>query len=88
MDPQLSVLMANQAQIKNGDIVLDPFVGTGSLLISASMFGGYTFGTDINFLMLHARTRPSRISQKVNSDFIVYKLYILYKLYLLLMLMN
>lgn len=66
MDPQLSILMANQAQVKNGDIVLDPFVGSGSILITASMFGGYTLGTDIDYLMLHARTRPSRISQKVS----------------------
>lgn len=66
MDPQLSILMANQAQVKDGDFILDPFVGTGSLLIPASMFGAYTFGTDIDYLMLHARTRPSRISQKVN----------------------
>ncbi|KAJ8675779.1 hypothetical protein QAD02_011565 [Eretmocerus hayati] len=67
MDPQLSIIMANQAQVKNGDLVLDPFVGTGSLLITASMFGGYTLGTDIDFMMLHARTRPSRISQKVRE---------------------
>jgi len=66
MDPQLSLIMANQAQIRNGDLVLDPFVGTGSLLVAASQFGGYTFGTDIDFLMLHGRTRPTRISQKVS----------------------
>lgn len=65
MDPQLSLIMANQAQVQKGDIVLDPFVGTGSLLVAASHFGGYTLGTDIDFLMLHGRTRPSRISQKV-----------------------
>ena len=57
--------MANQAQIKDGDIVLDPFVGSGSLLVAASQFGGYIIGTDIDFLMLHARTRPSRITDKV-----------------------
>ncbi|XP_025991723.1 tRNA (guanine(10)-N2)-methyltransferase homolog isoform X1 [Solenopsis invicta] len=67
MDPQLSLIMANQAQIRNGDLVFDPFVGTGSLLIAASQFGGYTFGTDIDFLMLHGRTRPTRISQKTRE---------------------
>ncbi|CAG9826079.1 unnamed protein product [Diabrotica balteata] len=64
MDAQLSLLMANQAKIKEGDIVLDPFVGSGSLLVAAAQFGGYVLGTDIDYLMLHARTRPSRISQK------------------------
>jgi len=68
MDPQLSLIMANQAQIRKGDLVYDPFVGTGSLLIAASQFGGYTFGTDIDYLMLHGRTRPTRISQKVNEN--------------------
>lgn len=67
MDPQLSLFMANQAQVKSGDIILDPFVGSGSLLVAASHFGGYTLGTDIDFLMLHGRTRPSRISQKIRS---------------------
>ncbi|XP_076177877.1 tRNA (guanine(10)-N(2))-methyltransferase TRMT11 isoform X2 [Ptiloglossa arizonensis] len=67
MDPQLSLIMANQALVQKGDIVLDPFVGTGSLLVAASHFGGYTIGTDIDFLMLHGRTRPTRISQKARE---------------------
>ncbi|XP_043272305.1 tRNA (guanine(10)-N2)-methyltransferase homolog isoform X2 [Venturia canescens] len=68
MDPQLSLIMANQAQVKEGDIVLDPFVGSGSLLVAASQFGAYILGTDIDFLMLHARTRPSRITQKTRTE--------------------
>uniref|UniRef100_A0A1B0D2G0 tRNA (guanine(10)-N(2))-methyltransferase TRMT11 n=1 Tax=Phlebotomus papatasi TaxID=29031 RepID=A0A1B0D2G0_PHLPP len=67
MDPQLSLLMANQALIREGDLILDPFVGTGSLLVSAARFGGFVLGTDIDFLMLHGRTRPSRIKQKVRE---------------------
>lgn len=68
MDAQLSLLMANQAKIKVGDIVLDPFVGSGSLLVAAAQFGGYVLGTDIDYLMLHGRTRPSRIKQKVREQ--------------------
>lgn len=40
MDPQLSVLMANQALVAPGHLVMDPFVGTGSLLVPAAKFGG------------------------------------------------
>lgn len=40
MDATLSLLMANQAQVKEGDLVYDPFVGTGSLLVAAAKFGG------------------------------------------------
>lgn len=65
MDPQLSLLMANQAKVKSGDLILDPFVGTGSLLVAAAQFGGYVYGTDIDYMMIHARTRPSRITQQV-----------------------
>ncbi|XP_061395096.1 tRNA (guanine(10)-N2)-methyltransferase homolog [Musca vetustissima] len=67
MDAQLSLIMANQALVKPGDLVFDPFVGTGSLLVSAAKFGGYVLGADIDFMMLHARARPSRITQKVRE---------------------
>lgn len=42
MDAQLSLLMANQAQVLPGDVLLDPFVGSGSLLVAAGHFGGMT----------------------------------------------
>ena len=64
MDPQLALLMANMACVEDGDLVIDPFVGTGSLLIAAAQFGGFVLGTDIDFLMVHARTRPSRQGMK------------------------
>ncbi|XP_071451076.1 tRNA (guanine(10)-N(2))-methyltransferase homolog [Hetaerina americana] len=64
MDSQLSILMANQGRVMPADLVLDPFVGTGSLLVAAGQFGGFVWGTDIDFLMLHGKTRPSRITQK------------------------
>ncbi|KAJ3396281.1 hypothetical protein HDU92_003538 [Lobulomyces angularis] len=48
MDAELSLIMANQALVKPGSLVLDPYVGTGSFLITCSHFGGYTLGTDID----------------------------------------
>ncbi|XP_055376506.1 tRNA (guanine(10)-N2)-methyltransferase homolog isoform X2 [Condylostylus longicornis] len=68
MDAQLSLLMANQALVKPSDLVFDPFVGTGSLLVSAAKFGAYVMGTDIDYMMLHAKSRPSRISQKIRDS--------------------
>lgn len=67
MDAQLAIIMANQAQVKVGDMVLDPFVGSGSLLVAAAHFGAYVWGSDIDYLMLHARTRPTRVGQKVTK---------------------
>lgn len=57
MDPGLSILMANQCAIRPGDLVFDPFVGTGSLLLTAAFFGAFVFGSDIDYLMLHGKTR-------------------------------
>lgn len=59
--------MANQGMCDKNDIVFDPFAGTGSMLLSAAKFGSYVIGCDIDFLMLHGKTKPSRISQKVRA---------------------
>lgn len=69
MDATLSLLMANQALVKSGDLAFDPFVGSGSLLLAAAKCGGYVLGADIDFLMLHGRTKPTRVTEKVNPYF-------------------
>ena len=35
-------------QVKKGDLVYDPFVGTGSILVAAAHFGAHTIGADID----------------------------------------
>ncbi|KAJ2947312.1 hypothetical protein O0L34_g17025 [Tuta absoluta] len=67
MDAQLAIIMANQAQVGPGDLVYDPFVGSGSLLVASAHFGGHVWGSDIDYMMLHARTRPTRVGQKVRT---------------------
>lgn len=94
MDPELSLIMANYAKVSAGDLVYDPFVGsgifftfslkiishfrgypfftflhiiftTGSLLVAAAYFGGYVFGVDIDYLMIHGKTKPTRKQNRV-----------------------
>jgi len=48
MDAVSSHLAANAAYINEGDFVLDPFCGTGSLLISSAALGAYVVGSDID----------------------------------------
>ncbi|KFD58957.1 hypothetical protein M513_00120 [Trichuris suis] len=60
MDPFLSFLMANIAQVSPGDFVYDPFVGTGSILLSCAHFGAYCAGAEIDYNVAHGRGRPSR----------------------------
>ena len=51
-DHELSLLMASLGKVGPQSVVLDPFVGTGSLLIAAASFGGTCVGTDIDLTML------------------------------------
>ncbi|CAB1334169.1 unnamed protein product [Coregonus sp. 'balchen'] len=53
MDAGLSFIMANHARVKAHDLVYDPFVGTGSLLVACSHFGAYVCGTDIDYNTIH-----------------------------------
>ncbi|CAL8108445.1 unnamed protein product [Orchesella dallaii] len=68
MDPLLSLLMANLALVKPNDIVLDPFVGTGSLLVASALMNAYVVGSDIDYLMVHAKTSSSRARQKKRAS--------------------
>ena len=55
MDSELALLMANMALVRDHDLVLDPFVGTGSVLISCSNFGAKCFGIDIDIRVLKGK---------------------------------
>ncbi|XP_078384389.1 tRNA (guanine(10)-N(2))-methyltransferase TRMT11-like isoform X2 [Oculina patagonica] len=64
MDPQLSFLMANQGLVRTGSLVFDPFVGTGSVLVSCSHFGAHVIGSDIDYTIIHGRGKSSRANRK------------------------
>ncbi|MCL4141604.1 UNVERIFIED_CONTAM: hypothetical protein GTU68_015563, partial [Idotea baltica] len=67
MDAELAFLMTNVAQVGPGDVVVDPFVGTGSILVSAAQRGSFVWGWDIDFLTLHAKTKPTRFNEKARK---------------------
>lgn len=61
------------------------YLRTGSLLVAAAKFGSRVMGSDIDYLMLHGKTKPSRVQQKVREkgesiklNFIQYNLQHLY----------
>lgn len=85
MDPLMSLFQANQGLCDANTFVYDPFCGTGSLLIAAAKFGSFVIGSDIDYLMLHGKSKPTRAKSKVRADdecvkmnFIQYKLEHLY----------
>jgi tRNA (guanine10-N2)-dimethyltransferase len=51
MNPKLARCMVNLAHIKEDEILLDPFCGTGGILIEGAMIGTKIIGSDINWKM-------------------------------------
>ncbi|EHP87560.1 TIGR01177 family methyltransferase [Methanotorris formicicus] len=51
MLPKLARAMVNLARVKEGDVVLDPFCGTGGFLIEAGLMGCRLIGSDIDWRM-------------------------------------
>jgi tRNA (guanine10-N2)-methyltransferase len=52
MDHEVALIMCNQALARKGRLLFDPFVGTGSILLAAALYGAYTVGTDIDARVL------------------------------------
>jgi tRNA (guanine10-N2)-methyltransferase len=52
LDHSLALIMSNLSGVQKNNFVLDPFVGTGSILIAATHFGSLCFGTDIDSRVL------------------------------------
>lgn len=58
MDAEIAFLMANQALVQPGNLVYDPFVGTGSILVAAAHFGAMTMGADIDIRVVRDGRGP------------------------------
>ena len=64
MDPVLSAAMSNIARVDTGNLVLDPFVGTGGIVLLCAYHGGYCFGSDLDYKTVHGVSKPSRSGLK------------------------
>lgn len=64
MDPVLATLIANIAKVDRNHLVLDPFVGSGSLLVAAADFGAYVIGSDIDYKLLMGLSKSTRPNVK------------------------
>lgn len=61
MDAELSFIMTNLGQVEKGSFVMDPFVGTGSILLSSAIRGAYCMGTDIDLRVLRGRSKEENV---------------------------
>lgn len=62
MDPKLARCMVNLTRVKEGDTVLDPFCGTGGILIEAGKVGAKVLGSDIDKKMVFGTQKNLRFA--------------------------
>lgn len=67
-ESELSLISCNIAQVKPGDIMYDPFVGTGSFLVAGGYYGALVMGSDIDGRMI----RGKGASHDINENFKYY----------------
>jgi len=67
MDPELSFIQGNLTGCDSGAMALDPFCGTGGLLLAAAHQGCWVFGTEINYQVARAIGRSARAGETLLS---------------------
>jgi len=70
LHPKIARVMVNLSSIRNNEVLLDPFCGTGGILIEAGLIGAKIIGSDIENKMIEGC--------KKNLDFYKIKNYKLY----------
>jgi tRNA (guanine10-N2)-methyltransferase len=55
MECDMAFLMANQGLARPGALIMDPFVGTGSVLVPCAQLGAVCFGGDIDYVTLRGK---------------------------------
>ncbi|EPY24852.1 tRNA guanosine-2'-O-methyltransferase TRM11 [Strigomonas culicis] len=65
MPPEESLLMGNFCRVAPGSLVLDPFCGTGSLLVAAAHYGGHTIGADADGRAMRCGTTKGKTSPQL-----------------------
>ncbi|CAF1261766.1 unnamed protein product [Adineta steineri] len=64
MDATLSFVMANMAQCQPNHIALDPFCGTGGILLACAEYGSYVVGSEFDWRLLTAKAKPTKANTK------------------------
>ena len=67
LDHVLALIMSNLSYVDANSVVLDPFVGTASLLVAASHFKASCFGSDIDIRVLKGDMYAGKADRKVDK---------------------
>ncbi len=71
MSPKLARCMVNLTMVKRGERLLDPFCGTGGILLEAGIIGARVVGTDIDYKMVKGTIKNLKYCNI--SDYQVFK---------------
>uniref|UniRef100_A0A5K4EGK6 tRNA (guanine(10)-N(2))-methyltransferase TRMT11 N-terminal domain-containing protein n=2 Tax=Schistosoma mansoni TaxID=6183 RepID=A0A5K4EGK6_SCHMA len=80
MNVTLAAIMANVGLCRKSSFVWDPFIGTGSTVIAASVWGSFGGGSDIDYSVLHGigmspkAGQEKRCGETLRSNYEQYKL--------------
>ncbi|CAF0818435.1 unnamed protein product [Didymodactylos carnosus] len=81
MNPTLAFIMANFAQCQPAQLVLDPFVGTGGILLSCAQFGSHVIGSELDWKTLTAKGISSRVGAgRRKADEMMYQNFLNYQI--------
>ena len=68
MMPRMARTLVNIACTHTGDVLLDPFCGTGGILIEAGLLGMNAVGSDFDPMMIHGSKRNARDAALMLAD--------------------
>jgi tRNA (guanine10-N2)-dimethyltransferase len=68
MMPRMARTLVNIAGVRTGDIMLDPFCGTGGILIEGDLLGARAIGSDFDPLMVQGSRKNSAGSDLMLAD--------------------
>ncbi|MBI2937532.1 MAG: hypothetical protein HYY22_04935 [Thaumarchaeota archaeon] len=66
--PKFARLLVNLAHVKEGDVLLDPFSGTGSVLVEAGLMGIRSVGVDVSRRMCAGAPKNLRHLRVVDAE--------------------
>jgi tRNA (guanine10-N2)-dimethyltransferase len=68
MMPRMARTLVNIARVKHDDTTLDPFCGTGGILIEADLLGAYAIGSDFDPLMVSGSRQNLAAAELMLAD--------------------
>ena len=72
LHPKLARGLVNLAGVRKGDTVLDPFCGTGGILLEAGLLGAYVIGNDVEKKMIEGCKKTLEFYKIDNAEFLCY----------------